>query len=763
LSEDFPTLAGFRAGSLLAGYRLEAQVGAGGMAIVFRARDQRLGRLVALKILAPTLTADTEFRRRFIAESRAAAAVDDPHIIPVYEAGEADGVLFIAMRFVMGGDLRGVLDREGALAPTRAAEFVSPVASALDAAHAAGLVHRDVKPANILVDARPGRPDHVYLSDFGVSKGAVSSVSLTGTGHFLGTPDYSAPEQIQGQAVDGRTDQYALACVAYQLLAGAVPYERDQGMAVLLAHLSTPPPSLGSRRPGLPDAADRVLARAMAKVPEERYQSCREFADALRQALGLAPYYPGDPALAANHPQAQIASPPAVFPRPAADPLPPVTTTAPVPPDDGEQRTTPPPRDDHPRTATVRPGPGDGIRRSRKGRLWTAAAILAAAAVTVVTVLVVTSAPPPSLAGQQSSQAAASNHSASSAGTSTVTNWATATSAAAGGGMNALIAAAEKEGQLNVIALPSNWVNYGTIISDFEAEYGIKITDANPDGSSQDELNAVNQLKGQSDAPDVLDVGTSLGVEADQEGILAPYKVETWSDIPAAAKASDATWYADYGGYVAIGYDSATVKTPPTSFADLLKPIYKNEVAITGNPTLASAAFSAVYAAALANGGSLNNIAPGIAYFKTLRSEGNFVPVTATAATMVSGQTPIVIWWDYLLAAEIGPSVPGLKIVIPSDASFAVYYDQAISKYAPHPAAARLWEEYLYSIMGQNLWLEGEARPIELPTLVADGTVNQAAYKAIPPIPPGNVTFPTQQQQVTAENVVAQQWSSVTG
>jgi len=193
LSEDFPAqLAGFRPGLLLAGYRLEAQVGAGGMAVVFRARDERLGRLVALKILAPALAADSAFRRRFIAESRAAAAVDDPHIIPVYEAGEAGGVLFIAMRFV-GGDLRGVLEREGPLAPGRAAGFVSPVASALDAAHRAGLVHRDVKPANILVDAYQDRPDHVYLSDFGVSKGAASSVSLTGTGQFLGTPEYAAP------------------------------------------------------------------------------------------------------------------------------------------------------------------------------------------------------------------------------------------------------------------------------------------------------------------------------------------------------------------------------------------------------------------------------------------------------------------------------------------------------------------------------------------------------------------------------------------
>jgi putative spermidine/putrescine transport system substrate-binding protein len=365
--------------------------------------------------------------------------------------------------------------------------------------------------------------------------------------------------------------------------------------------------------------------------------------------------------------------------------------------------------------------------------------------------------------GSSSSSSGSSTGGSTSSSTTSTTNWATATSAAAGGGMSALVAAAEKEGQLNVITLPSNWANYGTIMKDFTAKYGIKITDANPDGSSQDELNAIAQLKGQSRAPDVVDVGTAFAVKGDQAGDWAPYEVATWSNIPADAKASDGSWYADYGGYVAIGYNSATVKTPPTSFADLLKPIYKNQVAINGNPTQASAAFSAVFASALANGGSLNDITPGINYFKKLHDVGNFVPVAASAATMESGQTPIVIWWDYLLASEIGPSVPGLKIVIPSDASYAAYYDQAISKYAPDPAAARLWEEYLYSTVGQNLWLEGEARPIELATLVADGTVNQSAYKALPPAPAGNVTFPTQAQQAAAENVVAQQWSSVIG
>jgi serine/threonine-protein kinase len=293
VSEDFLVRSGFGTGSLVAGYRIESQIGAGGMAVVFRARDERLGRSIALKVMAPEWTEDEEFRRRFVAESRAAARVDDPHVIPVYEAGAAGGVLFIAMRLVTGTDLRGVLRREGVLPPGRALELLSPVAAALDAAHAAGLVHRDVKPGNILVDERPGRPDHVYLADFGLSKGATAGVSLTGVGNYLGTPTYSAPEQVQGHDVDGRADQYALACVAFELLTGRAPYQRDLPMAVLLAHVSEPPPSLAARRPGMPVMADRVLARALAKRPEQRYASCRDFTDTLRETFGLPPYGSG--------------------------------------------------------------------------------------------------------------------------------------------------------------------------------------------------------------------------------------------------------------------------------------------------------------------------------------------------------------------------------------------------------------------------------------------------------------------------------------
>jgi putative spermidine/putrescine transport system substrate-binding protein len=359
--------------------------------------------------------------------------------------------------------------------------------------------------------------------------------------------------------------------------------------------------------------------------------------------------------------------------------------------------------------------------------------------------------------------AAGCGSSSSGSSSSGGTDFSKVTSAAKGGGMAALIKAAKAEGTLNVITLPSNWANYGNIMKDFTAKYGIKITDANPEGSSQDEINAMEQEKGQSRAPDVLDMGTSFAIEAQTKGLLAPYEVSTWSDIPASSKSAQSDWYADYGGYVAIGYDPKRVKIPPTSIKSLLNPAYKHQVAINNNPTEAAAAFDAVWAAALANGGSYGNIAPGVTFFKKLHAEGNFVPVAAGPTTVENGSTPIVVWWDYLLASEVQSAVKGFKIVIPSDASFAAYYDQAISATAPHPAAARLWEEYLYSTAGQNLWLQGEARPIELSTLVANGTVDKAAYAALPPAPSGTLTFPSQAQSTAAENVVTQTWASVVG
>jgi serine/threonine-protein kinase len=294
-AQQYGLMARLVPGSQLAGYVIEEQVGAGGMAVVFRARDGVLGRLAALKILSPALAADQEFRARFLRESRAVASVEEPHIIPVYGAGEVDGVLYIATKFVPGGDLADVLERAGgALDPGRAVTFIEQVASALDAAHAAGLVHRDVKPGNVLVDVVPGRGEHAYLSDFGLSKRATAASGLTAAGTFLGTPDYCAPEQIKGLPVDGRCDQYSLACMAFALLTGNLPFRRQESMATLFAHLNDPVPPLSRYRGDLPSATDAVLARGLAKEPQDRYGRCGEFAAALRDSLTGASH--SDPA-----------------------------------------------------------------------------------------------------------------------------------------------------------------------------------------------------------------------------------------------------------------------------------------------------------------------------------------------------------------------------------------------------------------------------------------------------------------------------------
>ncbi len=288
-------------GGDIAGYRIEEQIGEGGIAVVYRASDERLGRQVALKLLAPGLAADTEFRNRFIRESRAAAAVNHASIIPIYEAGEAGGVLFIAMRFVAGGDVGTLLRREGPLAPGRAWDIISQVAEALDAAHKRGLIHRDVKPANILLDAptggarpaalppSPARREHVYLSDFGISRQSLAARTLTASGQFVGTLDYIAPEQIEGRDLDGRADQYSLGCAAFELLSGEPPFRRGRGLALISAHLTEPPPPLTGQRAGLPAAVDGVLAVAMAKSASQRYASCEQFAADLGRALGLLP------------------------------------------------------------------------------------------------------------------------------------------------------------------------------------------------------------------------------------------------------------------------------------------------------------------------------------------------------------------------------------------------------------------------------------------------------------------------------------------
>ncbi len=355
--------------------------------------------------------------------------------------------------------------------------------------------------------------------------------------------------------------------------------------------------------------------------------------------------------------------------------------------------------------------------------------------------------------------AACSAPSSSSGGDSSGDNTAaSATSAADFGGMDALVAAAKKEGQLNVIALPPNWANYGEVISSFESKYGIKITSDQPDGSSADEISTAQRLKGQSSAPDVFDLGTAVALA--NTSMFAPYQVSTWSDIPAERKDASGTWVNDYAGYMSIGYDSSKVPDP-TSVADLLKPAYKGKVALNGDPTQAGAAFAGVQMVAIAQGGSAGDIAKGVDFFKQLKAKGNFLPVDPTEATITSGQTPVVFDWAYN-NAPISQKLSSWKTWIPDNAVLASYYVQAINADAPHPAAARLWEEYLFSDEGQNLWLKGAAFPVRYDAMKAAGTLDKAAAAALPSVT-GTPVVPTQAENDKATEYLKANWTKAIG
>jgi putative spermidine/putrescine transport system substrate-binding protein len=336
-----------------------------------------------------------------------------------------------------------------------------------------------------------------------------------------------------------------------------------------------------------------------------------------------------------------------------------------------------------------------------------------------------------------------------------------AKSAADVGGMDKLVEAAKKEGALNVIALPPDWANYGEIIKAFTAKYGIKVNSAQPDASSQDEINAAKQLKGQGGAPDVFDLGTAVALA--NTSMFAPYQVATWNDIPAELKDANGLWVNDYGGYMSIGYDASKVPAP-TSVTDLLGPAYKGKVALNGDPTQAGAAFNGVVAAALGSGGSAEDIAKGVDFFNQLKKAGNFLPVDPTPATIESGQTPVVFDWDYLNVAQ-GVKLKGKldwKTVVPANAVVGSYYIQSINADAPHPAAARLWQEFLYSDEGQNLWLKGGARPVRADAMKAAGTLDTAAFTALPAVT-GTPVFLTQEQTKAANDYLAANWAKAVG
>ena len=334
----------------------------------------------------------------------------------------------------------------------------------------------------------------------------------------------------------------------------------------------------------------------------------------------------------------------------------------------------------------------------------------------------------------------------------------TATSAAAVGGMDGLVNAAKAEGTLNVIALPHDWANYAGVLDAFKAKYGLKLNELQPDANSQQEIDAAKNNAGTDKAPDVFDLGVNVALA--NTALFAPYQTAAFGDIPANLKESTGLWVSDYAGFMSIGCDAKKVAAP-AAVKDLLKPEYKGMVALNGNPKTASAGLHGVVMASLANGGSADDIKPGVDFFGQLNDAGNLLPVDPTPTTIASGQTPCVIDWEYNNAA-LTSSLAGKgidwKVSVPSDAApVAAYYLQAINKDAPHPAAARLWEEFLYTPDAQNQWLKGFARPVLLDKMVKDGTVDKDALGKLAQAS-GTPVVLTQDQVKKASDYVAANW-----
>lgn len=336
------------------------------------------------------------------------------------------------------------------------------------------------------------------------------------------------------------------------------------------------------------------------------------------------------------------------------------------------------------------------------------------------------------------------------------------------GALQQLVDAAKQEGTLTTIALPHDWCNYGEAIETFKAKYGIKVNELNPDASSAEEIEAIKANKESKgpQAPDVIDVGYAFGPQLIEEGLAMPYKVSTWDSIPANLKNPDGYWYGDYYGVMAFEVNKDVVKNVPQDWADLLKPEYKNQVALAGDPRISAQAQMSVYAAALANGGSLDNVQPGLEFFKKLNEAGNFVPVIAKQSTIAKGETPVVLRWDYNALADKKAleGNPEIEVVIPKSGVIAGVYIQAISAYAPHPNAAKLWMEFLYSDEGQLIWLKGGCRPVRFDDMLKRNAIPQDLLAQLPPAELyAKAVFPSIEQLNAARAAIAENWDKVVG
>ncbi len=338
-------------------------------------------------------------------------------------------------------------------------------------------------------------------------------------------------------------------------------------------------------------------------------------------------------------------------------------------------------------------------------------------------------------------------------------------SAAAADPLADLIKAAQAEGELNVIALPHDWCNYGEAIETFKTKYSLKVNELNPDAGSGDEVEAIKANKDNKgpQAPDVVDVGFAFGPQMVEEKLVAPYKVSTWDTIPAEVKDADGNWYGDYYGVLAFMVNKDIVANPPQDWSDLLKDEYKGQIGLSGDPRTSNQAIQTVFAAGLANGGSLDDATKGLEFFAELNKKGNLVPTIANNALVAKGETPIRITWDYnaMAANDSFAGNPALEITIPKTGRFAGVYLQAISAYAPHPNAAKLWMEFLYSDEGQILWLKGYCHPIREADLKARGVIPADLAAKLPDVT--GAVFPTLDQLNTSKELITTQWDAVVG
>jgi putative spermidine/putrescine transport system substrate-binding protein len=334
--------------------------------------------------------------------------------------------------------------------------------------------------------------------------------------------------------------------------------------------------------------------------------------------------------------------------------------------------------------------------------------------------------------------------------------------------MDKLIEAAKKEGELNTIALPHDWANYGEMLEGFKKKYGLKINEINPDAGSADEIEAIKANKDNKgpQAPDVIDVAFTFGESSKKEGLIQPYKVSTWDSIPANLKDPEGYWYGDYYGVMAFEVNADVVKNLPQDWADLLKPEYKGQIALAGDPRKSGQAINAVFAAALGNGGSLDNAEAGLAFFDKLNKAGNFVPVIAKPATIAKGETPIALRWDYnaMSNRDASKGNPKIEIIVPKSGVLAGVYVQAISAYAPHPNAAKLWMEYLYSDEGQLTWLKGYAHPIRFEDLVKRNAIPKDLLDKLPPAEAyTKAAYPNAAQLDSSKKTITEGWDKLVG